>query len=663
MGLLKGFDRINTSAIELLATNKCRFWWLISSAILVLVLLPTTISAQEPSIKAPTETMVGAVVDVHVEGEINPRDFFTIVSPDTEEGRYGTYQYASRSPVKLVAPPEPGEYEIRQLQALQPYATLWHQALKVIDVVATIDAPEQVNGGEEFQLSWTGPDNAQDFITIVPVDTPEGSYKGGYRYTKKGSPLKIIAPEVAGAYELRYLMGSSPYRTLGRTPLTVGGISASITAPVEVKAGSRFSFTWEGPDNPQDFLTIVPVDTPEKEYGNYTYTKQGSPASLLAPEDAGPHEVRYLTGQNYITVASAPIELLPLTASVSGPASVEAKSVAVVTWEGPDNPQDYIIILPAGADNSGSGHYAYTARGNELRIQTPDEPGEYEFRYLTGRKHNTLAAQAVTVTPRSVPGRIRVVDSTLNEGRAEGAAVVVVLDASGSMLQRIGDERRIDIAKKAVSELVEEQLPSDVRFSLRVFGHKEKDSCRTDVEIPLGPLDRSKAAATVASINAMNLAKTPIAATLSAVGDDLAEVPGPHLVILLTDGEETCDGDPAAVIQSLVDRGLDVRVNIVGFAIDELMLRETFQAWARIGHGQYFDARNAEELSSGLAQAIDVPFEVHNEAGELVTTGTVNGPQIELLPGKYTISTPLSGTTRQAEITGDELTVVSLQDN
>ena len=42
--------------------------------------------------------------------------------------------------------------------------------------------------------------------------------------------------------------------------------------------------------------------------------------------------------------------------------------------------------------------------------------------------------------------------------------------------------------------------------------------------------------------------------------------------------------------------GIDVRVNIVGLAIDELMLRETFQQWARIGHGQYLDAKNSQEL-------------------------------------------------------------------
>jgi hypothetical protein len=202
-----------------------------------------------------------------------------------------------------------------------------------------------------------------------------------------------------------------------------------------------------------------------------------------------------------------------------------------------------------------------------------------------------------------------------------GGSVVIVLDASGSMLQRIGTERRIDMAKKAVSQLVQKDLPDEVLFSLRVFGHKEKDSCRTDVEIAFAHLNRAQAAATVASIEAMNLAKTPIGATLAAVADDLATQPGPHVVILLTDGEETCGGDPAAVIQSMVDSGIDVRVNIVGLAIDELMLRETFQQWEDWTQS-HLDAKNSEELLSGLTGPSINPTSA-GSGGAVVASGAV----------------------------------------
>ena len=616
--------------------------------------------AQDISVTAPTEARVSAQITVSFSGPAAPSDFITIVAKDAAEGTYDDYQYAKNSPVLLTVPALPGEYEIRYLDATSPYPTRWRQALKVTDATASLEAPGSVDAGAKFEVRWTGPDNVQDFITIVAAGAADGTYEDGYRYTQQGPTLTFQAPDQPGNYELRYLMGAPPYRTLGMRPITVGGTTASLTAPAQVSAGASFEVTWEGPDNEEDFISIVPAGAADKDYGAYAYTKQGSPARLAAPEDAGPHELRYMTGQSHAILARTPLEVLPVTASVTGPESVAAGSVAIVTWEGPGNELDYIIIVPAGAEPSAKGQYAYTARGPELRIETPAEPGAYEFRYMTGGKNKVLAAQAVTVTPGQIPGTLQVVDSSLASGSLAGGSVVIVLDASGSMLQRIGAERRIDMAKQAVGQIVQKDLPDNVLFSLRVFGHKEKDSCRTDVEIAFAPLNRAQAAATVASIEAMNLAKTPIGATLAAVADDLAAQPGPHVVILLTDGEETCGGDPAAVIQSMVDSGIDVRVNIVGLAIDELMLRETFQQWARIGHGQYLDAKNSQELLSGLTQAIEQSYEVQDASGAVVASGTINGPGIELPEGSYTVHTATRENALKAVVKAAETTVLDL---
>ena len=124
---------------------------------------------------------------------------------------------------------------------------------------------------------------------------------------------------------------------------------------------------------------------------------------------------------------------------------------------------------------------------------------------------------------------------------------------------------------------------------MRVFGHKEADKCRTDLEIPLAPLS-SAAADRLAGINAMNLAKTPIAESLELTAADLRTVTGERVIVLVTDGEETCDGDPAAAIAGLRAQGHNLRVSIVGYAIDDDGLRDTFARWAKLGGGEYFDA-------------------------------------------------------------------------
>jgi hypothetical protein len=310
--------------------------------------------------------------------------------------------------------------------------------------------------------------------------------------------------------------------------------------PATVAAGATFEIGWQGPNNARDFLTIVPAGTPARKYEAYVYTDKGSPATLAAPETAGNYEVRYLTGQSYDTLASAALAVTAVSAALEAPASAPARASVMVKWQGPGNPNDYVILLPVGSANNANGNYAYVRWGPEIKIATPEQPGAYELRYLTGGQQLTLATRALAIEPRPAPGRLRVLDSASKGLELGGGTVVVVFDASGSMLQRIDGERRIDIAKSALGGLVKDVLPSDVGFALRVFGHKEADSCRTDLEIAPAPLDRTEAAAKIAAVQAMNLAKTPIAESLKLAAADVTGRPLPHLFILVTDGEETC---------------------------------------------------------------------------------------------------------------------------
>jgi hypothetical protein len=633
-------------------------WPKLLSVFLLAGLMVPGAGAQEISASAVAEATAGSQFEVSYSGSTNQRDFITIVAAGSAAGKYNDYQYARQSPVKLQAPSTAGSYEIRYLAADSPYPTLWSQPLTVTEPTASLQAPQSVAGGKVFEVTWTGPDNPQDFITIVAAGAAEGHYESGYQYTGKGSPVRLTAPDAPGSYEIRYLMGQAPHRSLARQQIEVQGTEAGIQAPTEVPAGAPIRFTWQGPGNVQDFITVVPAGAPDKDYGRYVYTRQGPSLELPSPEEPGDYELRYLTGQSNTVLARTAFKTTPVHAKVHGPEFVEALSTVLVTWKGPGNPQDYVIIQPVGSKVSDIGPYAYTHRGPELRITAPADPGRYEYRYVTGQSNRLLATQAVNVTPRNLPGKLRVSDGRSGQAVAS-SNVIVILDASGSMLQRLEGERRIDIAKASLQQLVSKDLPDNIQFGFRVFGHKEADSCRTDLEIPLAQLNRQAAEAKVAGISAMNLAKTPIAATLQQAGGDLAGKSGPSLIILLTDGEETCEGDPAAVISSLRAGGLDVRVNIVGFAIDELMLRESFASWAALGGGQYIDARNAAELSAALSSAIERPFEVFGADGNKAAAGLVNGMAVELPPGEYRLQ--ITGTEAQTvTVAADEEVLISL---
>ena len=447
--------------------------------------------------------------------------------------------------------------------------------------------------------------------------------------------MEVRAPDQPGDYLLRYHLANS-YRVIGSVPLKVGGVAATLEFPATVPAGGTLSVAWTGPGNKGDFISIDAVGANDRTYGNYAYPEKGKPARIRVPDDPAEYVVRYHLASSNRVIGSAPLKVDPVTASLTAPAKVPARSVFEVSWKGPDNSGDFItIVAPTANDKVFGGSNGYTQRGNPVRLEAPRAAGNYELRYITGQSNRTLARSAITVTPSAPLGKLRVVtDST--EATGAFAAVEFVLDASGSMLQKLGGARRIDLAKSALTDLARNALPDGTGFALRVFGHKEAGSCRTDLELPLAPIDRNAAAARIQGLGAMNLAKTPIGASLLKVRDDLKGVKGPMLVVLVTDGEETCGGDPKAAIQSLRSAGLDVRVNIVGFAVDEVVLKDTFREWARVGNGAYFDAQDGEQLRKAMRATLRPTYQVL-AASKVVATGTVNGDPIEIPFGNYTV--------------------------
>lgn len=598
---------------------------------------PLQVTAVTATVSVPATVSAGSEILVEWTGPDNPRDFITIVKADTPEGKYAKYQYTKRgNPTKLKVPDAPGAYEVRYLTG-QKYFTLASAPITATSVSASVSAPDQVDAGALFEVHWTGPDNARDFVTIVEKGTPDRKY-GKYVYTKKGSPITLPAPEQVGDYEIRYLTGEK-YFTLATAAIKVVGVTATVSVVPSVNAGSKIDIHWTGPDNPRDYVTIVEAGAAEGTYGRYVYTKKGTPISLLVPEEPGTYEARYVTGGKELTLASAAFEVTQVKATLTAPAEVKAGTSFHVSWTGPDNPQDFIAIVKAGGALRAWESYRYTLHGQPSLLRSPLEPGSYELRYQTGQKYLVLASRELTVTPADLkPGSVKVVEGS-NEGLSEGAGLELILDASGSMLQKINGKRRIDIAKTVLMDLVTNQLPAGTPVAMRVFGHKEADACRTDLEIPLAPLNVSQVVGKIENIQAMNLAKTPIADSLDQVANDLAGVRGQRVVVLITDGEETCGGDPAETIRRLKEAGIDLRVNIVGFAIDDADLKQAFAQWSELGGGNYFDARDADQLSASLGGALQIPFDVVDGSGQVVADGLVGGPAIEVPAGTYQLRT------------------------
>ena len=233
-------------------------------------------------------------------------------------------------------------------------------------------------------------------------------------------------------------------------------------------------------------------------------------------------------------------------------------------------------------------------------------------------------------------------------GISAPSRVSLIFDASGSMWGRDdAGTPKIDIARQVMRAVIL-GMPEQIQVGLRIYGHryprdpKPRSCTDTELVVPFGPLDRNRLIGAIDALNPQG--QTPIGLSLASLRQDFAGIEGQKVVILVTDGIETCDPDPGdpnyppTVIQQLLAEGLEVKVNVVGFDIDESQTREFLRQISDLSGGQYFDAADATQLQAALEEAIRADFTVADARGEIVATGQVNDPPLMLVEGVYDVA-------------------------
>ena len=351
----------------------------------------------------PSDPLTGSTVTVTFEGApAGEGDWITLVPADVPDTVYLDWSYVTGASgaVELRIPAEVTALEARYHLELPGGGTRVigrSEPISPVQATATINVPAEVAAGTEFEVTWTGPDNDRDYLTLVPSDAEEGSY-AQYRYTREGSTLRFTAPIEAGNYELRY-QSDGTTGLIARAPLTVIGSEITLEVPAEVEAGKPFEIMWTGPGGNQDYLTVVPAAASDGTYNQYRYTRDGSSLSFTAPIEPGQYEVRYQSDREGGVFARQAFTVVGTDISLEVPDSVAAGSGFEVAWVGPDGPQDYITVVPAGAAAGSYTAYKYTREGTPLMLTAPIEPGDYEVRYQSDRESGVVFASVpLTVT-------------------------------------------------------------------------------------------------------------------------------------------------------------------------------------------------------------------------------------------------------------------------
>lgn len=177
---------------------------------------------------------------------------------------------------------------------------------------------------------------------------------------------------------------------------------------------------------------------------------------------------------------------------------------------------------------------------------------------------------------------------------------MLVLDASGSMWGQIQGRTKIEIAREAVGSMLK-TWPANQQLGLMAYGHRSKGDC-ADIEVLKAPgvLD---AASMQKAVNALQpKGMTPITASVRMAAEQLKYSERKATVILVSDGEETCNADPCALGAELEKLGVDFTAHVVGFDLPEGKARAQLQCLAKSTGGRYVEARNAAELNSALGQ-------------------------------------------------------------
>lgn len=209
---------------------------------------------------------------------------------------------------------------------------------------------------------------------------------------------------------------------------------------------------------------------------------------------------------------------------------------------------------------------------------------------------------------------------------------VFILDASGSMAEPAGTRPKMAAAQSVLAQVIPSMDPA-VKIGFAAYGHRRERDC-DDIEliVPPGSDDRP---AILARIQAMQpKGMTPISKAILQVAESLPKTDVETTIVLVSDGQETCGGDPCGVVRQLKAGGIRFVMHVVGFDVTDEE-KEQLACIAEAGGGRYFGAADADALLAAL-QSVSQEIAQKVEAAKTVVVTQATGL------GKVRIAVPES---------------------
>lgn len=385
------------------------------------------------SLSAPPNADIGTTINVTWVGPGGDRDTVQLYDPTAKQGegavlresRLVNGDYEARS-VSVILPAEPGFYQLRYWNR-DDRKVLASREIEVLAAEVSVTAPDTVDMGRTFEVSWVGPGARRDSVELYD---PDGNNGNGEVVTSArlnngdvdARTVKLTAPTKTGPYQLRYWNGDSR-EVLATRPIEVVAIDVTLSAPETVDMGRTFAVSWVGPGARRDSVELY---DPEGNNGNGKVVSavrvvngdfENRTVNMAAPTEPGDYQLRYWNGDSRAVLATLPVSVAATEVSLSGPEAIDMGRTFVVSWVGPGANRDSIEVFDPEGDN-GNGKVVNHQRvvngdydAQTVRLIAPVDGGNYLIRYWdgAGRKVLATAPLAVIVTnvmieaPDSVP--------------------------------------------------------------------------------------------------------------------------------------------------------------------------------------------------------------------------------------------------------------------
>ncbi|QDV68962.1 von Willebrand factor type A domain protein [Rosistilla carotiformis] len=183
---------------------------------------------------------------------------------------------------------------------------------------------------------------------------------------------------------------------------------------------------------------------------------------------------------------------------------------------------------------------------------------------------------------------------------------ILIFDCSNSMNEPARNgQSKMEVAKTTVAELID-MIPIGMPTSVIVYGHNVEEKCEAVMIgrplTPLGGADKAELRQFVLGLQPRGW--TPIAKSLRVAGEVLDSKMDAYTgIVLISDGKETCGGDPAAEARKLAAKH-NIEFHVVGFDVDDDTRRQ-LENIARLGGGKYQGASSPEDLKGALKSVTD----------------------------------------------------------